>query len=171
MGSARTALAVGGFGRGKEGPLEGTARGDDGRGRGRGQGRGRGGPGPWAGSAAGKDGRGLRTAVGGDGRIRDDQGRNNGRGRERGRPSPWAGSAGLGDGPQLSARRRLRQRLGVDLSLAVETVHVLLVATACLVGLAVTFRWIFFVDWVEVLVSQLQHCSGGCLYGCGSGAF
>ena len=81
--------------------------------------------------------------MGGDGRIRDDRGRNNGRGWERGRPSPWAGSASLGDGLQLSARRRLRQRLGVDLSLAVETVHVLLVAAACLAGLAVTFRWIF----------------------------
>ena len=80
--------------------------------------------------------------MGGDGRIRDDRGRKNGRGWERGRPSPWAGSAGLGDGPQLSARRRLRQRLGVDLSLAVETVHVLLVA-ACLVGLTVTFRRFF----------------------------
>ena len=42
MGFARTALAVGGFGRGQEWPLEGTARGDDGRGRGRGQGQGRG---------------------------------------------------------------------------------------------------------------------------------
>ena len=77
--------------------------------------------------------------MGGDGHIEDDRGCNNGRGREQGRPSPWAGSASLGDGLQLSARRRLRQRLGVDLSLAVETVHVLLVV----VGLVVTFRRIF----------------------------
>ena len=88
----------------------------------------------------------------------------------------WVGAlaavlARLGGGPQLSARRRLRQRLGVDLSLAVETVYVLLVAAACLAGLAVTFRRIFFADWTEVPVSQLQHYSGGCPYGCGGGAF
>ena len=52
--------------------------------------------------------------------------------------------ARLGSGLQLSARQRLRQKLGVDLSLAVEAVHILLVAAACLVGLAVTFRRFFF---------------------------